>query len=78
MESQRSSRRTIPSRFIGPRDLLFESNSFIETRLRPAASIEVSYEPNEGLLEPATIARLEEVEALQRRSWWNRTRLRRL
>ncbi len=51
-------------KMIGPRDLLAESVTFLEARMRPAASIEVSFEPSGDLLAPETLARLEAAEAL--------------
>ncbi len=53
-------------KIIGPEDPLFRSNRFIEDRLRPTATLEVVYEPVEGvsLLEPATLGKLEAIERL--------------
>ncbi len=55
-------------KIIGQQDILFRSNEFIESQLRPTASIEISYHAAEGedVLEPSTLERLAEVETLLR------------
>jgi predicted RND superfamily exporter protein len=53
-------------KLVGSDDLLFRSIEFIESRLRPPASLEISFEPVAGrdLLDPDTLARLESAEKI--------------